>query len=168
MNRSDTDGQIKPESRPTKRIKLSPSANDDQGHRPDRPVSPTKRALSPPVSGADSDEEETEKPSIVRRTDLESALPPIEIDGAAIAAYESSQAAKSDALSSEARLSARKWIPGRSSIYVDAFNLALDTVLEDESHLFDEGESMIFKYWQSLSYEAQYLYVVSVTLFLIH
>ena len=51
----------------------------------------------------------------------------------------------------------RKWIRGESSIYVDAFNLALDTVLEDESHLFDERERRVFDEWKRLDYESQYL-----------
>ncbi|ERS96111.1 hypothetical protein HMPREF1624_07647 [Sporothrix schenckii ATCC 58251] len=47
----------------------------------------------------------------------------------------------------------------RSSIYVDAFNIALDTVLEQEEHLFNEKEKTVFSAWRSLDYEAQYLYV---------
>ncbi|KAJ2897275.1 uncharacterized protein MKZ38_004829 [Zalerion maritima] len=53
----------------------------------------------------------------------------------------------------------RMWIKGQSSIYVDAFNLALNTVLEDESHLFDTRETTVFEAWRGLEYEAQYLYV---------
>ena len=49
------------------------------------------------------------------------------------------------------------WINGQSSIYVDAFNLALETVLEDESHLFDAREMKVFNEWKQLGYEAQYL-----------
>jgi Fanconi-associated nuclease 1 len=52
------------------------------------------------------------------------------------------------------------WVKGQSSIYMDAFNLALDTVLEEESHLFDEKENDVFKQWRALEYEAQYLYVL--------
>jgi len=44
-----------------------------------------------------------------------------------------------------------------SSIYVDAFNLALDTVLKDEAYLFSEGELEIFAKYRSLPYEAQHL-----------
>ena len=51
----------------------------------------------------------------------------------------------------------KKWVRGRSSIYVDAFKLALETVLDEEAHLFDERERTIFKAWNELSYEAQYL-----------
>ncbi|CAK7222833.1 hypothetical protein SEUCBS140593_005037 [Sporothrix eucalyptigena] len=47
----------------------------------------------------------------------------------------------------------------RSSIYVDAFNIALDTVLEQEEHLFNEQEKAVFAAWRNLDYEAQYLYV---------
>lgn len=42
---------------------------------------------------------------------------------------------------------------------MDAFNLALDTVLEDEAHLFDSKEMVVFEQWRTLDYEAQYLYV---------
>ena len=50
-----------------------------------------------------------------------------------------------------------KWEPGKSSIYVDAFNLALDTVLEDEAHLFSVDELEVFVQWRKLGYQAQYL-----------
>ncbi|KAA8912775.1 VRR-NUC domain-containing protein [Sphaerosporella brunnea] len=47
-----------------------------------------------------------------------------------------------------------------SSIYVDAFNLTLDTVLREEAYLFTEEEAAVFaRYRQSLGYEAQHLYV---------
>ena len=45
----------------------------------------------------------------------------------------------------------------RSSIYVDAFNIALDTVLEQEEHLFNKKEKAVFAAWRGLDYEAQYL-----------
>jgi hypothetical protein len=44
-----------------------------------------------------------------------------------------------------------------SSIYVDAFNLALDTVLKEESYLFSEEEAEVFAKYRSLDYEAQHL-----------
>jgi hypothetical protein len=47
----------------------------------------------------------------------------------------------------------------RSSVYVDAFDLALDTVLKEESYLFDYAEQEIFAKYRSLDYEAQHLYV---------
>ncbi|KAF1808691.1 hypothetical protein P152DRAFT_462256 [Eremomyces bilateralis CBS 781.70] len=92
-------------------------------------------------------------------TDLESALPPIETDEQAIDEYESYRSSQEGRKALEGRLKERKWIIGQSSIYVDAFNLALETVLEEESHLFNEAERAIFYIWRSLSYEAQYLYV---------
>ncbi|KAF8543878.1 VRR-NUC domain-containing protein [Trichophaea hybrida] len=46
-----------------------------------------------------------------------------------------------------------------SSIYVDAFNLALDTVLKDEAYLFSEDETEVFAKYSSLEYEAKHLYV---------
>lgn len=148
-----TEGQE--EKRPAKRIKLNHPEHEELEGRP----SPTKHALAIPDSDADGDDEDLQQPSGNQKTDLESALPPISTDRAAIAAYETSHATEINTLSSEERLTTRKWVPGKSSIYVDAFNLALETVLEDESHLFDEVETKIFQCWRDLSYEAQYLYV---------
>ena len=68
-----------------------------------------------------------------------------------------SQVSQDDADNASARMDSRQWIRRRSSIYVDAFNLALDTVLDDESHLFNAKESRVFEQWRGLSYEAQYL-----------
>lgn len=91
-------------------------------------------------------------------TDLESALPPIKTDKDTIEDYEASRAAQQGVdLTLEERLEKRKWVRGKSSIYVDAFNLALETVLQDEVHLFDEAELALFKCWRGLPYEAQYL-----------
>lgn len=92
------------------------------------------------------------------QTELESALPPIETDQDAIEAYDAMKAAEeASKLGLEGRMSERKWVRGKSSIYVDAFNLALDTVLEEESHLFDEAEMTVFRQWRELPYEPQYL-----------
>ena len=112
-----------------------------------------------PDSDADSDDEPLEDEARSRRTDLETALPPIQTDKEAIEAYEASRAAEQAELGLKERLYGQKWARGRSSIYVDAFNLALSTVLEDESHLFDEAEHAVFRHWRELSYESQYLYV---------
>jgi Fanconi-associated nuclease 1 len=60
-----------------------------------------------------------------------------------------------------ARLHSGITATSRSSIYVDAFNLALDTVLKDECHLFNSTERGVFDHWKSLDYEAQYLLVLS-------
>ncbi|KIW87703.1 uncharacterized protein Z519_11677 [Cladophialophora bantiana CBS 173.52] len=102
-----------------------------------------------------------------RATQLEATLPPVKTDEEAIEAYEAYKASeyvqgdqerrdKDTALST---LESRSWSRGRSSIYVDAFNLALDTVLDEESHLFNDSELSLFGVWRDLSYEAQYLYV---------
>ena len=113
-----------------------------------------------PDSEADSDEDEDISVPSARQTDLESALPPVKTDKEAIAEYEATRAAEeASAPDLHGRLGRRKWVQGKSSIYVDAFSLALETVLEDESHLFDEAETAVFDHWRSLSYEAQYLYV---------
>lgn len=105
----------------------------------------------------DGTEQSEESPQ--RKTDLETAAPPIKTDKQAIADYEATRAAQdTNDSSASARLNTRSWTRGKSSIYVDAFNLALETVLDDESHLFSRNESAIFRRWQSLAYEAQYLY----------
>jgi fanconi-associated nuclease 1 len=112
-----------------------------------------------PDSDADSDDEVYEEEPQARRTDLESALPPIQTDKEAIEAYEASKAAEQFESGARERLAGQKWERGKTSIYVDAFNLALDTVLEQEGHLFDAAEHAVFQHWRSLTYEGQYLYV---------
>ncbi|KAL7267264.1 hypothetical protein RUND412_010157, partial [Rhizina undulata] len=47
----------------------------------------------------------------------------------------------------------------KKSLYVDAFDLVLDTVLRDESHLFSDEEAAVCGKYRSLEYEAQYLFV---------
>jgi Fanconi-associated nuclease 1 len=102
-----------------------------------------------------------------RGTQLEATLPPVQTDEEAIEAYEAYKAGErveTEALrgvesTTLSRLESRSWIRGRSSIYVDAFNLALDTVLEEEGHLFNEAELDLFRQWRELDYEMQYLYV---------
>ncbi|KAK5131298.1 hypothetical protein LTR08_001137 [Meristemomyces frigidus] len=119
----------------------------------------TARRDEIPDSDTDTDNEELDAEQQVRRTDLETALPPIQTDKEAIEAYEATRAAEQVEPDAKARLDGKKWVRGKSSIYVDAFNLALETVLEDEGHLFDEAEHAVFTQWRALSYEAQYLYV---------
>jgi Fanconi-associated nuclease 1 len=104
------------------------------------------------------DEDAIDETPVSHQTDLESALPPVKTDADAIEEYEVFKASQNEeAKDTEDRSKERKWERGKSSIYVDAFNLALDTVLEDESHLFDEAETEVFKQWRELNYEAQYL-----------
>ena len=118
---------------------------------------PLKRLKSEPVSDSDSVDEgwtaAVDAPQ--RATDVESCLVPVRTDQEVIDEYESSQAAQE--ISGSNRSDQGGWIRGRSSIYVDAFNLALETVLNDESHLFNEAERALFGFWKQLSYEAQYL-----------
>ena len=125
-------------------------------------TSPLKRWQQQKVVSDSEDEsghDDSEEQPRERRTDIESALPPILSDKEAIEAYEATRAAEQAEEGPKDRLGERKWVRGKSSIYVDAFNLALETVLEDESHLFDEAEHAVFTAWRELSYEAQYLYV---------
>jgi Fanconi-associated nuclease 1 len=95
------------------------------------------------------------------QTDFENTLPAVATDQEAIEEYEALRASQTSAGddSVAARIDNRQWIRGRSSIYVDAFNLALDTVLQDEDHLFDDKEKCVFEEWRALTYEAQYLLV---------
>ncbi|KAF2435733.1 hypothetical protein EJ08DRAFT_729608 [Tothia fuscella] len=144
--------------RPLKRLKREET--DETEETGDADATSDSRDRIIPDSDADSDDEEYDFPKPSRKTDLETALPPISTDQEAIDEYEATKAAEAeDVDTAGGRLNNRKWIKGRSSIYVDAFNLALETVLDEESHLFDEAERALFDYWINLSYEAQYLYV---------
>ncbi|RAK98973.1 fanconi-associated nuclease 1 [Aspergillus ibericus CBS 121593] len=123
---------------------------------PDTPLPDRRdyyRPLDDPGLEADND---AEIPSN-SQTELESSLPAVQTDNRAIEEYESSRAVDEPSL--EQRLRDGTWRKGRSSIYVDAFNLALETVLDEEAHLFDAAEMEVFKQWRELDYEAQYLYV---------
>ena len=113
-----------------------------------------------PDSEDDSDSADLAKDDErVHRTDLETAYPPIPTDREAIEAYEALRDTETDESKLKDRFDGQTWIRGKHSIYVDAFTLALDTVLVDESHLFDDAEHAVFKQWRDLDYEAQYLYV---------
>ena len=109
----------------------------------------------------DSEDESDAEAPRASQTALESSLPSLKTNKEAIADYEASIAAeRADVALLGERVGKGEWTRGKSSIYVDAFNLALETVLKDESHLFDAAESAVFAHWRSLSYESQYLYVV--------
>jgi Fanconi-associated nuclease 1 len=145
-----------------KRRKVSgESPNEYPAVDQEAPLSP-----SPSVEVADTpapayEDAETQIPPS-SQTDLETALPPIKTDNQAIEEYEASRATKQEDNSEpglHVRLRDGVWQKGRSSIYVDAFNLALDTVLAEEAHLFDEAEMEVFRQWRELSYQSQYLYV---------
>jgi Fanconi-associated nuclease 1 len=140
-----------------------PAKRQKTGGSPRKPP-PTPRKFANreiPDSDAEDDEKDIkteEKDEQEHKTDLESALPQVKVDDEAIEAYEAFKASQEDnkEVAGE-RIEKRTWVRGKSSLYVDAFNLALDTVLEDESHLFDEAETDVFRLWRELSYEAQYL-----------
>ena len=105
------------------------------------------------------DEEDIVIPTSARTNGLESALPDIRTDQEAIDEYEAQRAAEQCELKATKETSNEHVVRGKSSIYLDAFNLALQTVLEEESHLFDDAEKALFVHWNSLGYEAQYLFV---------
>lgn len=145
--------------RSTKRRKVSDEydkgSNNGDTESDKRPISP-----SPSTTAADTplaDEPDTYIPS--SQTDLETSLPAVQVDEQAIQEYEALKTEKDD--ESEPGLHVRLrdgvWQKGKSSIYVDAFNLALETVLDEESHLFNEAEMEVFKQWKDLCYESQYL-----------
>jgi Fanconi-associated nuclease 1 len=92
-------------------------------------------------------------------TAFENVLPPTQTDEGTIERYEQMKSSRIGTENDDGTSEKTKplWIKGRSSIYVDAFNLALDTVLEEESQLFDEKEKAVFGRWKDLPYEAQYL-----------
>jgi hypothetical protein len=146
-----------------KRLKTFESTDGEDS----RDVSGDEYALRTPNAyrdeTADSEDEDAledeGKLTSIRPTELESALPQVKTDKEAIEEYEAMRAAEDVPEDLKSRLSQRSWTKGKSSIYVDAFNLALETVLEDEGHLFDEKEMEVFNQWRALEYEAQYLYV---------
>ncbi|OJJ99732.1 hypothetical protein ASPACDRAFT_1901137 [Aspergillus aculeatus ATCC 16872] len=117
------------------------------------------RADSYPIIAESGIDHENDFPVSNSQTELESSLPAVQDDSQAIEEYEAARLASQDEPDLHQRLQDGKWRKGRSSIYVDAFNLALVTVLDEEAHLFDEVEMEVFKQWQELDYEAQYLYV---------
>ena len=125
----------------------------------DSPASPVIRALDSTAPGEIPIDDETQIPT--SQTELESSLPAIETDNQAINEYETSHAEREDDEEPDLqqRLQDGKWRKGKSSIYVDAFDLALQTVLDEEAHLFNEAEMEVFRQWKGLSYESQYLYV---------
>ena len=128
------------------------SEDDDAGSRAHSPL----RLRRTEIPDSEDDDDEGGVPLPRGQTALESSLPAIKTDKEAIAEYEAYKASE-QAL--QQRLGNCAWEKGRSSIYVDAFNLALETVLDEEGHLFDAAELDLFEQWKNLNYESQYLYV---------
>ncbi|KAI0911628.1 VRR-NUC domain-containing protein [Ustulina deusta] len=117
-------------------------------------------ALDSPADDDVTERSEIEDTHASGPTAIESSLPEIRLDKKAIAEYQNFKSSQgNDTSSTSSRLDSRAWVRGKSSLYVDAFNLALDTVLDEEVHLFDLKERRVFEEWRSLNYEAQFLYV---------
>lgn len=140
-------------------VEANAASSDEQGRPPTKPTLRRRREVIPDSE----DESDDELFADLHETALESALPHVASDEHAIEEYEAMRASQMTTDEKDGSLSSdvdrRKWVRGKSSIYVDAFNLALDTVLQDEAHLFDEKENLVFDAWRGLDYEAQYLYV---------
>lgn len=140
--------------RPAKR----PKRDEDTASESEEPFELAIKHESSGIAPEESSDEKNQRRAKERVTDFENALPPTEASQEAIEEYEtlkSSQGNTGEQI--QTKKIAPLWIKGRSSIYVDAFNLTLDTVLEEESSLFSSKELEIFDQWKSLNYEAQYL-----------
>lgn len=141
-----------------------PSSRKEEGRilresENDSSACPIIRTLDSTAQGEIPVDDEPQIPA--SQTELESSLPAIEPDNQAINEYEISHAVREDDEEPDLqqRLQDGNWRKGKSSIYVDAFNLALQTVLDEEAHLFNEAEMEVFRQWKEFSYESQYLYV---------
>jgi Fanconi-associated nuclease 1 len=148
---------------PAKRLKTvaSTDGEDSRDVSGDETLIGTPNSLRDEIPDSEEEEEDgtgDDEPSLPQRlTELESAMLAVKTDKEAIQEYEAMRAAGDIPDELKSRIQQRSSTTGKSSIYVDAFNLALDTVLEDEGHLFDEKEMEVFGQWRSLEYEAQYL-----------
>lgn len=143
-----------------KRRKTSEEPRDyDEKMRANEPEAPPTLPVEIADTPASFEDAESQIPN--SQTDLETSPPSIKTDEHAEEDEVSKTAEEEDAFEPglHVRLRDGVWKKGRSSIYVDAFNLALETVLDEESHLFDEAEMEVFRQWKELSYESQYLYV---------
>ncbi len=152
----------RPEHHAAKRLKTEDSRDSDDdasSRKSDEDDSAGYLDIRDPAAAGTDAGKDLEPPP--QSTLFESSLPAVPDDKNAIEEYEvmrASQIEEEEAAkdSAASRVDSRKWIRGKSSIYVDAFNLALDTVLEDEADLFDEKEIQVFEEWRQLGYEAQY------------
>lgn len=142
--------------RPTKRVKREES-RDVESDQSDS--SSHGRDFETRISGADYSADQEQNDTNRRVTDFEIALPPTEVGEEAIEQYEAMKSSQMSAADDDGTTEKTRplWIKGKSSIYVDAFNLALNAVLDEESHLFDEKEMDVFHQWRVLDYEAQFL-----------
>ncbi|KAI2471219.1 VRR-NUC domain-containing protein [Annulohypoxylon bovei var. microspora] len=170
--KSQTNGKhdrslIEPPTKRAKREEVRDSDEDsDQDIEPSSPPLkplPSSRRIDTAASGLDDDVSQNSEAEVnpSRQTAIETSLPEVKSGKEALEEYETFRASQrdDDTASAASRLDSRKWVRGKTSLYVDAFNLALSTVLDEESHLFDDEEMYIFDRWNKLSYEAQFLYV---------
>lgn len=99
------------------------------------------------------------EPLVKSQSELDLALPapPDDLDSYQEVPGESGLVFRDQESGPRERIRRRGWTRGKSSLYVDAFNLALDDVLKSESYLFDKPELAVFEHWRGLSYDAQYL-----------
>lgn len=141
--------------------KLAASTLSPSLHTPEKQISrQTDAEIPDSEEEEDYDDDQGRTTHYGSTTNLESVLPSVRTDREAIEDYELARAAENESTDGiRSRLDRRKWARGRNSIYVDAFNLALNTVLDEESHLFDALEQEVFAQWRMLSYPAQFLYV---------
>lgn len=144
------------QDRPSKRPKREISDSDsDPSHHSQGESVPIKKSANKNPAGEKDQDVGGPQP-----TDFENAMAPTDGGTKAIEEYEAIKSSQASAEDEDATEKAEpRWVKGRSSIYLDAFNLALDTVLEEESHLFDDKENEVFRQWRGLDYEAQYLCV---------
>ncbi|KAF7542372.1 hypothetical protein G7Z17_g11633 [Cylindrodendrum hubeiense] len=143
-------------ARPAKRVKREES-RDRESDQSDS--SSAEKNYEPKNAGEGDFDDGEQDDSRHRVTEFESALPPTQVDKEAIEEYEAMKSSQMSAADNDGTTGKTHplWVKGKSSIYVDAFNLALDTVLDEESHLFDEKEMEVFRQWRELDYEAQFL-----------
>lgn len=149
-------------ARPVKRARRSNSSasTENSDSATPRDILTEKSTSNPNDALSVGHEDGEREDAIDTQTGLESSLPHMSADQEAMDEYETSKAAElepSDGSNLQERFTNRNWTRGRSSIYVDAFNLALQSVLAEEAHLFDEKELAVFDHWKQLSYESQYL-----------
>lgn len=128
----------------------------------DEPARPAKRARRDEIPDSESESDDgfhhVAENGKVKVTDVENALPAADYEDA-LKEYEAINSSQTNERNDDGTTIQTRpmWMKGRSSIYVDAFNLALDTVLDEESHLFDDKEREVFNQWKELDYEAQFM-----------
>lgn len=150
----ESDGSAPIADRAAKRLKAHDVQSSDDWDDEDSNISVAEEDLAQ----RDCIDREDIASRSAQNTALESALLPAGTQEEAEEAYKEFQSSqvKDEDDTSEPK-NHPLWMKGRRSIYVDAFSLALDTVLEEEAQLFNERELNVFYQWKALEYESQYL-----------